>query len=52
MQKKSIMCYCLGDIVGYGAEPNECIAILRDREYRALPAITIRQRSTRAKLNI
>ena len=23
--------YCLGDIVGYGAEPNECIEILRDR---------------------
>ncbi len=23
--------YCLGDIVGYGAEPNECIKILRDR---------------------
>ena len=23
--------YCLGDIVGYGAEPNECIVMLRDR---------------------
>ena len=23
--------YCLGDIVGYGADPNDCIAMLRDR---------------------
>lgn len=23
--------YCLGDIVGYGANPNECIALIRDR---------------------
>lgn len=23
--------YCLGDIVGYGANPNECIALVRDR---------------------
>jgi len=23
--------YCLGDVVGYGASPNECIQLLRDR---------------------
>jgi len=23
--------YCLGDVVGYGADPNECIALLRER---------------------
>ncbi len=23
--------YCLGDVVGYGANPNECVAMLRDR---------------------
>ena len=23
--------YCLGDVVGYGANPNECIAMIRDR---------------------
>jgi len=23
--------YCLGDVVGYGANPNECIGLLRDR---------------------
>ena len=23
--------YCLGDIVGYGAEPNECVAMIRER---------------------
>lgn len=30
--KKIDHVYCLGDIVGYGAEPNECIAMLRDRK--------------------
>ena len=23
--------YCLGDIVGYGAEPSECMAVVRER---------------------
>jgi predicted phosphodiesterase len=30
--KEIDLVYCLGDIVGYGAEPNECIAMLRDRK--------------------
>ena len=28
--------WCLGDVVGYGAQPNECVA-LRARALRALP---------------
>jgi predicted phosphodiesterase len=27
---------CLGDIVGYGASPNECVALLRDRGIRSI----------------
>jgi predicted phosphodiesterase len=27
---------CLGDVVGYGAEPNECVGLLRDRKARIL----------------
>lgn len=29
--------YCLGDIIGYGANPNECCGIVRERE---MPTIT------------
>jgi hypothetical protein len=25
---------CLGDIVGYGASPNECVELLRERKIR------------------
>jgi predicted phosphodiesterase len=28
--------YCLGDVVGYGANPNECITLLREREISSL----------------
>ena len=28
--------YCLGDIVGYGAQPAECVAALRDRNISAI----------------
>ena len=27
---------CLGDVVGYGAMPNECIQVLRDRDIPTL----------------
>ena len=29
--------WCLGDIVGYGPFPNECLDLLRERECRAIP---------------
>lgn len=28
--------YCLGDIVGYGPHPNECIALLRSQQFHCL----------------
>ncbi|MEO8168943.1 MAG: metallophosphoesterase family protein [bacterium] len=28
--------YCLGDIVGYGASPNECVALVRERAVAAV----------------
>ncbi len=28
--------YCLGDIVGYGAQPNECIALLREQNCQSV----------------
>src|SRR5919202_2647374 len=28
--------WCLGDFVGYGPWPNECIALLRERDARAI----------------
>lgn len=28
--------YCVGDIVGYGANPNECVALVRDRVARCV----------------
>ena len=31
-EKKVDKVYCLGDIVGYGASPNECISLLEERD--------------------
>jgi hypothetical protein len=31
---------CLGDVVGYGANPKECLQIVRDMKTLALKAIT------------
>lgn len=31
-EKKIDKVYCLGDIVGYGANPNECISLLEERD--------------------
>lgn len=31
-QQKISHAYCLGDVVGYGANPNECIQLLQDRK--------------------
>jgi len=28
--------FCLGDIIGYGANPNECVALVRERGVRSL----------------
>lgn len=28
--------WCAGDTVGYGPQPNECVALLREREHRAV----------------
>jgi len=29
--------WCLGDVVGYGPEPHECLALLRGRKHLCIP---------------
>jgi diadenosine tetraphosphatase ApaH/serine/threonine PP2A family protein phosphatase len=30
------MIWCLGDVIGYGPDPNECVALLREQEHLSL----------------